>query len=105
MRQRRRGFTEADHPVIAAPLTPETRGTVDAKLLAQAKPGSHLMNISRGLVDQQALLNALDNGGIGYTTLDVTSPEPLADGHALQAPNVFISPHISWMGRKIATSF
>jgi phosphoglycerate dehydrogenase-like enzyme len=91
---------QSDHLVVAAPLTAETVGMVDAKLLAQAKPGLHLINIPRGpLVDQQALVNELDNGDVGYATLDVTAPEPLPEGHALyKHPNVFISPDIFWMG-------
>jgi phosphoglycerate dehydrogenase-like enzyme len=90
---------KADHLVIAAPLTPETQGMVDAQFLAQAKAGLHLINISRGaLVDQQALVDALDAGRLDYATLDVTTPEPLPDGHPLYLhPKVFISPHISWM--------
>lgn len=93
-------FSRADHLVLAAPLTPQTAGMIDGKLLAAAKPGLHLINISRGgLVDQQALIEALNGGLIGQATLDVTSPEPLPDGHALYAmQNVFISPHISWSG-------
>jgi phosphoglycerate dehydrogenase-like enzyme len=92
--------SKADHVVIAAPLTPETVGMVNGALLSQAKPGLHLINISRGaLVDQEALLTSLDEGTIGYATLDVTTPEPLPDGHPLyNHPKVFISPHISWMG-------
>jgi phosphoglycerate dehydrogenase-like enzyme len=68
-------FSEADYVVVAAPLTPETAGMVNAALLSESKPGLHLINISRGaLVDQQALLNALDTSRIGYATLDVTTP-------------------------------
>lgn len=93
-------FSKSDYVVVAAPLTSETAGMINAALLAKAKPGLHLINIARGaLVDQHALLEALDAGTIGYATLDVTTPEPLPDGHPLYAhPNVFISPHISWMG-------
>ncbi|TWF58929.1 NAD(P)-dependent oxidoreductase [Neorhizobium alkalisoli] len=93
-------FARADHLVIAAPLTSETQGMVDAELLSQAKAGLHLINISRGaLVDQVALLDALNAGKVGYATLDVTTPEPLPDGHPLYLHDkVFISPHISWMG-------
>jgi phosphoglycerate dehydrogenase-like enzyme len=92
--------SRADHVVIAAPLTLETTGIVNAALLSQAKPGLHLINISRGaLVDQEALLRALDDGTIGYATLDVTTPEPLPNGHPLyNHSQVFISPHISWVG-------
>ncbi|MBD9626989.1 glyoxylate reductase (NADP(+)) [Ensifer sp. ENS06] len=100
-------ITRADYLVIAAPFTSETAGMFNAVLLSQAKPGLHLINISRGgLVDQQALLDGLDSGRIGYATLDVTSPEPLPDGHSLYShPNVFISPHISWLGSKKGNYF
>jgi phosphoglycerate dehydrogenase-like enzyme len=93
-------FAVADHVVIAAPFTAQTEGLVDSTMLAAAKPGLHLINISRGgLVDQDALLDALDSGRIGHATLDVTMPEPLPDGHPLYGcDNVFVSPHISWQG-------
>jgi len=93
-------IAKADHLVLAAPLTDETSGMVDAALLAKARPGLHLINISRGgLVDQEALLEALEAGAIAHATLDVTTPEPLPDGHPLYGdPRVFISPHISWAG-------
>lgn len=90
-------FATSDHVVLAAPATPETRHLVGARVLAQAKPGLHLVNIGRGgLIDQDALLAALDAGRIGAATLDVTEPEPLPDGHPLyRHPRVRISPHTS----------
>ncbi|MCD2182866.1 NAD(P)-dependent oxidoreductase [Rhizobium sp. GN54] len=93
-------FAAADHLVVAAPLTPETAGMIDEALFRAAKPGLHFINVSRGgLVDQDALIRALEAGTIGQATLDVTTPEPLPDGHPLYAmPNVVISPHISWAG-------
>lgn len=88
-------FAESDHLVLAAPLTVQTRGLIGREVLASAKPGLHLINIARGgLLDQQALLEALDAGLIGRATLDVTEPEPLPAGHPLYSdPRVFISPH------------
>ncbi|WP_028694129.1 NAD(P)-dependent oxidoreductase [Pseudomonas cremoricolorata] len=88
-------FGNADHLVLAAPLTAATRGLIDAGVLAQAKPGLHLINIARGgLLDQQALLGALDEGRIGRASLDVSDPEPLPDGHPLyRHPQVYLSPH------------
>ncbi len=93
-------FAAADHLVIAAPRTSETEGTIGAELLGVAKQGLHLINTSRGgLVDQEALVAAFVAGDIGSATLDVTTPEPLPDGHPLYTlPNVFTSPHISWAG-------
>ena len=66
------------------------------------KPGVHLVNISRGaLVDQDALLDALDDGRVAMATLDVTDPEPLTEDHRLYAhPRVRISPHVSWSAPK-----
>jgi phosphoglycerate dehydrogenase-like enzyme len=88
----------ADHVVVAAPSTAQTRHLVDAALLAQMKPGAHLVNIARGnLVDQDALRAALDDGHLGGASLDVVDPEPLPAGHWLYThPKVHVSPHISW---------
>lgn len=90
-------FAQADHVVVAAPLTDQTQRLIGSKLLSHAKTGLHLINISRGgLVDQDALLAPLDAGVISAATLDVTTPEPLPDGHRLYShPNVLVSPHIS----------
>ncbi|MEI4472425.1 NAD(P)-dependent oxidoreductase [Frigidibacter sp. MR17.24] len=97
----------ADHLVIAAPLTPQTQGLVDAALLARAKPGLHLVNVSRGgLVDQEALIDALDSGRLAAATLDVTTPEPLPEGHPLWThPKVLLTPHISYKGGDDETRF
>ncbi|MDB5998999.1 MAG: dihydrofolate reductase [Rhizobacter sp.] len=88
-------FANCDHVVLAAPATAETHHLVNAELLAQAKPGLHLVNVARGsIVDQNALLAALDNGRLGFASLDVTDPEPLPTGHPLYShPRVRISPH------------
>jgi len=87
----------ADHIVLAVPATPQTRHLVDATLLAQARPGAHLINVARGsVVDQAALLEALDRGQLGFATLDVTDPEPLPAGHRLyNHPRVRLTPHLS----------
>ena len=100
-------FAAADHLVIAAPLTAETERMVGRELLEAAKPGLHLINISRGgLVDQDALVAAIAAGCIGSATLDVTTPEPLPDNHPLYTlPNVFVTPHISWAGGDQDQSF
>ncbi len=88
-------FHDSDHVVVLAPATPETHHIVNAMALSHAKVGMHLVNIARGsLVDQEALLQALDSGKVGWASLDVTSPEPLPDGHPLyKHPRVRISPH------------
>ena len=91
-------LADADHLVVAAPLTRRTRGMVDAELLQRAKPGLHLVNVARGeLVDQEALRDALDDGRVGRASLDVATPEPLPKGHWLYThPGVRLSSHVSW---------
>jgi len=87
----------ADHLVLSLPATASTRALIDAKLLARAKPGAHLINIARGsIIDQEALIQALDNGPLAFATLDVTDPEPLPEGHPLYThPKVRLTPHVS----------
>ena len=107
----RAAVAEADHLVLATPLTPTTHHLVDDDLLAAAKPGIHLVNVARGaLVDQKALRRSLDEGRVGRASLDVADPEPLPEGHWLyQHPRVLFSPHVSWAGpgylRRVADMF
>jgi phosphoglycerate dehydrogenase-like enzyme len=88
----------ADHVVLAAPATPQTHHLLDASALASLKPGAHVVNVARGsLVDQDALVDALDRGIVALASLDVVDPEPLPSGHPLYShPGVRVSPHISW---------
>ena len=88
----------ADHVVVAAPATAQTRHLLDAAAFAAMKPGAHLVNIARGsLVDQEALRRALDGGTVSRATLDTVEPEPLPAGHWLYThPAVRLTPHISW---------
>ncbi|HEX7760549.1 MAG TPA: D-isomer specific 2-hydroxyacid dehydrogenase family protein [Caulobacteraceae bacterium] len=90
-------FEQSDHVVLAAPITAQTVGLVDRALLAHAKPGLHLINIARGaLIDDDALLEALDAGRVSQASLDVTHPEPLPAGHPYYShPRVRLSPHTS----------
>ena len=91
-------LADADHLVVAAPLTHRTRGIVDAGFLQLAKPGLHLVNVSRGeLVDQEALRDALESGQVARASLDVATPEPVPEGHWLYAhPGIRLSAHVSW---------
>ncbi len=88
----------ADHLVLAAPATAETRHLLDRARLARCRRGVHLVNVARGgLVDQDALREALDEGQVGLASLDVMEPEPLPAGHWLYThPRVRLSPHTSW---------
>lgn len=90
-------FARADHLLLAAPLTERTRHVIGPSVLASAKPGLHLINLARGaLIDQAALLQALDSGRIALASLDVSDPEPLPAGHPLyRHPRVRLSPHTS----------
>jgi phosphoglycerate dehydrogenase-like enzyme len=88
---------EADYLVLTLPLTAESRHLVDARLLAGLRSSAWLINVSRGaLVDETALLDALEAGRLGGAVLDVFGQEPLpADSPLWEAPNVTISPHVS----------
>ena len=86
----------ADVVSLHTPLTPETRHLIGAAALERMKPTALLVNTSRGgVVDQDALRDALLAGRIGGAALDVTEPEPLpADHPLLDAPNLLVVPHI-----------
>lgn len=88
---------DADYVVLAAPLTAQTRGIVDADTLAAMPPRARLINVGRGeLVVTDDLLAALQAGRIAGAVLDVVDPEPLPPGHPLWAcPNVVLTPHNS----------
>ncbi|MDC7683755.1 NAD(P)-dependent oxidoreductase [Asticcacaulis sp. BYS171W] len=87
----------ADHIVLALPATRDTQNLINARVLNRAKPTAHLINIARGSVlDQAALVEALDAGRLAFATLDVTEPEPLPEGHPIYThPKIRLTPHIS----------
>jgi len=93
-------LARSDHLVVAAPATRETHHVIGRDALARTKPGVHLVNIARGgLVDQDALRAALDDGREKLASLDTVDPEPLPAGHWLFThPRVRLSPHCSWSG-------
>jgi len=88
-------LSSADFVVLAAPLTPKTRGLINAARLARMKPAAYLVNVSRGpLIDDAALVAALQAGKLGGAALDVFEKEPLAPGSPYWTlPNVLITPH------------
>jgi phosphoglycerate dehydrogenase-like enzyme len=93
-------LSASDHVVVAAPATPATHHLIDAAAFSAMRAGVHLVNIARGsIVDQAALLDALDGGTVALATLDAVDPEPLPAGHVLYShPKVRLSPHVSWSG-------
>jgi phosphoglycerate dehydrogenase-like enzyme len=88
---------ECDFVLVAAPLTPGTQHLIDAAALKAMRPTAVLMNVARGdLVDEPALIAALQAGTIGGAALDVFAQEPLPPGSPLwDLPNVIITPHMA----------
>lgn len=87
----------ADYLVLACPLTPETRGLLDARRLGLLPHGARLVNVARGpVVDEAALLHALQSGRLAGAALDVFATQPLApDAPLLQLPQVLATPHLA----------
>ena len=85
----------ADFVVLAAPLTEKTRSSIGAQQFASMKRDAYFINVSRGaLVDESALIAAIQDGTIGGAALDVFKEEPLPESSPLWGlPNVLITPH------------
>lgn len=87
-------FTTADYVTLHVPMTPETAHMVGKTRLAQMKPTAFLVNTSRGgVIDEEALAEALRDNRIGGAALDVFEKEP-PTGAILSAPNTILTPHI-----------
>lgn len=88
---------ECDFVVVTVPLTAETRGMLGTKQLSALKPGALLVDVSRGgVVDQAALVQALEKRQLGGAALDVFPQEPLpADSPLWEMNNVIVSPHVA----------
>jgi phosphoglycerate dehydrogenase-like enzyme len=86
---------EADYVAVALPGTPETRHLVDAEAIGATKPGAYFVNVGRGVVvDEGALVEALEGGHLSGAALDVFEVEPLPEESPLwELENVMISPH------------
>jgi D-3-phosphoglycerate dehydrogenase / 2-oxoglutarate reductase len=95
-------LAEADVISIHVPLSPETRNLIGQRELAHMKPSAFLVNTSRGgIVDEQALAVALQEGRLGGAALDVLSAEPPPPDHPLrQAPNMILTPHLAFYSRE-----
>lgn len=88
----------SDFVTVHVPATPETEGMVNEKFFSAMRPGAYLINAARGaVVDQNALVAALDTRQLAGAALDVFVPERLPSGHPLLSlPNVIATPHVAF---------
>ncbi len=88
---------QSDYITLHVAMTPETKGMINAASIASMRDGVRIINCARGeLVDQDALVAALQSGKVAGAGLDVFTPEPLPEGHPLlSAPNLIATPHIA----------
>lgn len=91
-------FRESDIISIHCPLTKETEKMVNAETLSLCKDGVYVINTSRGpVIDEDALLSALESGKVAGAGLDVLAVEPMTkDCPLANAPNTVITPHVAW---------
>ena len=88
-------LARADFVTLHLPLNDETRGAIDADAIAQMKDGVRIVNAARGeLVDEAALIAALESGKVAGAAIDVFAQEPYS-GPLLQAPNIVVTPHLA----------
>lgn len=89
---------------LHCPLTPATRGLIGARELGLMKPTALLINTARGgIVDEAALMNALQHGRLGGAGVDVLIEEPPRHGNPLllhKLPNLIVTPHVAWASRE-----
>ncbi|HYH31140.1 MAG TPA: D-2-hydroxyacid dehydrogenase [Pseudonocardia sp.] len=90
-------LAESDYVVLTVPYTPQTHHLLDAAAIATMRPTAVLINAARGgVVDEDALLRAVDEGRIAFAALDVFATEPLpADSPLWRHPRVLVSPHVA----------
>jgi D-3-phosphoglycerate dehydrogenase len=91
-------LARSDFISVHAPLTPQTRGLINAAAFARMKKGALLVNTARGpLIDEAALVAALDSGHLGGAALDVVTTEPLPkDSALLGRDNLILTPHTAF---------
>ena len=99
-------ISSSDIITLHCPRSPETRGIIDARRIGLMKPSAYLINSARGeLVDEAALIDALENGRIAGAGLDVYPREPQVDERLLALKNVVLLPHVgsaTFEGREVA---
>lgn len=91
---------ESDYISLHCPLTPQTRHLINKETIAMMKPTAFIINTGRGaLIDEPALIEALQKGQIAGAGLDVQETEPPAQDNPLyDMPNVILTPHMGWKG-------
>ncbi|GAC1467158.1 MAG: phosphoglycerate dehydrogenase [Isosphaeraceae bacterium] len=89
-------WPRCDYLTVHTPLSEETRNIIGVKALSMVKPGARIINCARGgLIDEEALLEALNSGRIAGAAIDVFDPEPPPADHPLvNHPNVLVTPHL-----------
>lgn len=97
-------LSRADYVSLHAPLTPQTRHLINRDTLALMKPSAYIINTSRGgLIDEDALREALDQGRLAGAALDVLAQEPPGSDHPLVGhPRVLVTPHMAWYTERSA---
>ncbi|WP_158865813.1 C-terminal binding protein [Leifsonia sp. AG29] len=100
-------LAESDVLSLHLPLSDETAQLVDADFLAAMRPGSVLVNVSRGgLIDEEALLAALDSGHLSGAGLDVVAAEPPALDHPFRShPHVVLTPHVAYLSSRTGRAY
>ncbi len=95
-------LSRSDVVTLHVPLTPDTEKMLNSRALTSVKPGMILVNTSRGrVIDEEALIDALQTGRLGGAALDVFVTEPLPPGHPLaKMDNVVLSPHLGALSRE-----
>ncbi len=89
-------FAQSDYITLHVGLTPQTQGMINADTLGKMKKGVRLVNCARGeLLNEPAVIEALQSGQLGGAGLDVYSHEPLKDSPLMAQPNVILTPHIA----------
>lgn len=90
-------FAQSDILTLHCPLFPETEKIINAENIAKMKDGAMLINTSRGgLLDEEAVAQALNTGKLRGAAVDVVSQEPMASGNPLLNSRCIITPHIAW---------
>jgi D-3-phosphoglycerate dehydrogenase len=88
-------YAHADFITVHLPKTPETQGFLNAEAFAQMRDGVRVLNVARGgLIDEDALREALDSGKVAGAALDVFPTEPMTENPLFAYPNVIVTPHL-----------